>query len=135
MQGHPHTCHHPSVSASSPAQAAMARTCSEPACPRYIAGRRSKGAEGCHSSFITLIPLTTLQSMRAFISTSLHKALRARITKLACNKKFTKNRKRILEPISQKPWKPHKIRQMCLVYYSVMVVLQKHEITPPGQLE
>lgn len=110
-----------------PAQDPTAQTCSGPACPHYITGGRAKGAEGCHNSFITPIPLTAHQSIRTSEFTSLHKSVRARVPKLACRQKLAQNRKRVLEPTSQKPRKPHKIKQKFLVCCPVPypVVLQK----------
>lgn len=52
-----------------------------------------KGAEGCHNSFITLIPLTTHGSIRALEFTSLHKSLMVRITKLACDQKLAEDQR------------------------------------------
>lgn len=75
----------------------------------------TKGAEGCHNPFITLLPLTTQWSIRAGEFTSLHKSIIARIRKLACDQKLAQNQKRILEPISQKPQKPPKIQQKVLI--------------------
>lgn len=91
----------------------------------------NKGPESCHNSLITLIPLTIHQGIRALEVTSLHKSIITRITKLACRQKLAKDKKRILEPMSQEPQTPHTIKHKFLVHYFgiQLVVSQKREIT------
>lgn len=99
--------------------------------PLHHTREDNKGPESCHNSLITLIPLTIHQGIRALEVTSLHKSIITRITKLACRQKLAKDKKRILEPMSQEPQKPHTIKHKFLVdYFGIqLVVSQKREIT------